>query len=508
VSVLLLAACTHVAVLPSFVPTEVLHFRSRDGASSLLVAKFDSPGPACLVKVRQDRSPYDGLALPCVVKEDGLSLGSTRGGRPVLIADRSVTRAQVFGGPGPIFMDEVKLTVPGEVEELLATWRREVADGSLADFERFSRKREEQEENAMVAESLKGLNEKCESAVTVEIDWSTVDDQSIFDFRGRCADVMGGVWLGCSTPARREGLRRLVKSIHCRLGAQTSYTLEAGTLLATTTHASASSEQEVSEMLRSFGADPAAASPNRGPWHDGKTLDELEVLEAMKVCRDAQGHVVASGERVGLFTGTAAQLVLTPPVWQGRWRMDGWFFEPRMPRAEPVSFPTEFPGRLYSSVTFDEAKHECVVACGPRTVHAPMLSTAEGQALLLASRLAPLPFARQPHALLRDSAGTYFYADVGTEPGREHDYRLFTGTKGSMKLTRLTNVVTDSAGELYSTKSGDLKLLVDLARDSLWIVKGKARPLRRVPVEENLELIFGELGVYSGARLGTPCDDF
>jgi len=28
-----------------------------------------------------------------------------------------------------------------------------------------------------------------------------------------------------------------------------------------------------------------------------------------------------------------------------------------------------------------------------------------------------------------------------------------------------------------------------------------------VPVEENLPLIYNELGVYTGARLGTPCDD-
>jgi hypothetical protein len=31
--------------------------------------------------------------------------------------------------------------------------------------------------------------------------------------------------------------------------------------------------------------------------------------------------------------------------------------------------------------------------------------------------------------------------------------------------------------------------------------------LKVVPITENLPMIYNELGVYSGARLGTPCDD-
>jgi len=40
-----------------------------------------------------------------------------------------------------------------------------------------------------------------------------------------------------------------------------------------------------------------------------------------------------------------------------------------------------------------------------------------------------------------------------------------------------------------------------------WI-KGRARKsLTNVPVALNAQLIYRDLGVYDGKRLGTPCDD-
>jgi hypothetical protein len=31
-------------------------------------------------------------------------------------------------------------------------------------------------------------------------------------------------------------------------------------------------------------------------------------------------------------------------------------------------------------------------------------------------------------------------------------------------------------------------------------------PLRLLPLEDNVHLIYGDLGVYAGEPLGTPCD--
>jgi hypothetical protein len=41
----------------------------------------------------------------------------------------------------------------------------------------------------------------------------------------------------------------------------------------------------------------------------------------------------------------------------------------------------------------------------------------------------------------------------------------------------------------------------------VWLESQKTVKLREIPVEENMPLIYSELGVYSGEKMGTPCDD-
>jgi hypothetical protein len=74
-----------------------------------------------------------------------------------------------------------------------------------------------------------------------------------------------------------------------------------------------------------------------------------------------------------------------------------------------------------------------------------------------------------------------------------------------MKLLPMTNVIADSVGEIYATKKGELRLVTS-SSETAWIKSGKKAVLTRVPVEDNLKLIYGDLGVYAGS-LGTPCDD-
>ena len=69
------------------------------------------------------------------------------------------------------------------------------------------------------------------------------------------------------------------------------------------------------------------------------------------------------------------------------------------------------------------------------------------------------------------------------------------------------SVVSDSKGEVFSTRGGALRLLVGPDASPMWI-RGKVETkLTQVPVNENLHLVYTELGVYRGKRLGTPCDD-
>src|SRR5262249_36553867 len=111
---------------------------------------------------------------------------------------------------------------------------------------------------------------------------------------------------------------------------------------------------------------------------------------------------------------------------------------------------------------------------------------------------------RRAYALARDTAGTYYYVDRARSEG-ETDFHLFSGPRGALKPLRMTNVVSDSAGDVFATKSGELKLVLG-KKEASWVKGKKAKELILLPLDENAQLIYGDLGVYSGQPLGTPCD--
>jgi hypothetical protein len=43
--------------------------------------------------------------------------------------------------------------------------------------------------------------------------------------------------------------------------------------------------------------------------------------------------------------------------------------------------------------------------------------------------------------------------------------------------------------------------------ESSWVQGKKVTRLTAIPVEQNLQVIYNDLDVYRGQRLGTPCDD-
>ena len=96
----------------------------------------------------------------------------------------------------------------------------------------------------------------------------------------------------------------------------------------------------------------------------------------------------------------------------------------------------------------------------------------------------------------------------GFHPEDEKSFRVHVGPKGGLKLQQMKDIISDSEGQIFSTKKGELRLVVDKGQSPVWIEGAKKKvELRPVPVTENLPLIYNELGVYTGARLGNPCDD-
>jgi len=115
---------------------------------------------------------------------------------------------------------------------------------------------------------------------------------------------------------------------------------------------------------------------------------------------------------------------------------------------------------------------------------------------------------RVPHLLARDDSGVYYYVDRIAKLYGGKGYRVFVGRKGAMKPMPLVDVASDSAGDVFSTKSGDLRLVrnSDSNKDTMtWIKGSKRTELLVLDTDINAVVIFKDLGIYT--VLGTFCDN-
>lgn len=246
------------------------------------------------------------------------------------------------------------------------------------------------------------------------------------------------------------------------------------------------------------------------PWGKGESLGEQVKLEKTAVCTDGKGHyvVVAPKEERGeqLFYGDGKTFfqVAAPP-----WNLSPTnFLEPRFLNKTANSNFRGNDMRLYSEVEVNAEKKTCAVRCGERTVDFQQVEPEKAVAVLKGAKYERNPQKYVPYALLRDTAGLYYLVERGFHPEDEKSFRVHVGPKGSLKRQEMKDIVSDSEGQIFSTKKGELRLVVDRAQTPVWIEGSKKKvELRVVPVTENLPLIYNELGVYTGARLGNPCDD-
>ena len=255
------------------------------------------------------------------------------------------------------------------------------------------------------------------------------------------------------------------------------------------------------------------------PWGKGETLGERMILEKTAVCTDGKSHyvVVAPSDKQlkQLYYGDGKTFVRVPlPPWV----LTGEdFFEPRFFAPTKNSSFRGLDMRLYASVNHDADKKTCSVSCGSRTTPLSIVDEEAKRTLLGAGRYEPPLQTRAPHRLARDEEGRYFYVDKGNTPETEKSFRLYVGPKGAMKLQKMTNAVADTEGEIFTTKSGSLRYVTDRQKPPTWLQGKKKVSLTIVPIESvdeksgepinNYQLIYNELGVYLGEKLGNPCDD-
>ena len=111
------------------------------------------------------------------------------------------------------------------------------------------------------------------------------------------------------------------------------------------------------------------------------------------------------------------------------------------------------------------------------------------------------------HALSRDDRGVYYYVDVLRKEYGGKGYRVLIGKKGALKSKPLTDIATDTAGDVFATKTGDLRIVNNVEKGGTsvaWVKGGKREQLLSLDPDMNSLLIFHDLGVYG--FIGTICE--
>lgn len=140
------------------------------------------------------------------------------------------------------------------------------------------------------------------------------------------------------------------------------------------------------------------------------------------------------------------------------------------------------------------------------TVPLATLPEADQTRLRAATTTNPPLWTRQAILLARDERGTYYVVDALRESGGKTGHRVFIGKAGEMKEQAMTNVIDDEMGSVYSTKTGDLRLVTGGAQVR-WEKGKKKEDLIRLSLDEidNVYTIYRKLGIYG--QLGSLCDN-
>ena len=242
-----------------------------------------------------------------------------------------------------------------------------------------------------------------------------------------------------------------------------------------------------------------AADPKPKPVDISAFKDKLVVLQ------DAEGaiYVVLPGKEHRVFYGVGGknknlyeQVVFGyySDGSTGAWDISVW--APRVPNVRPGSIERTRDG------TYKKA-------CGEKLhVDLTEVTGAKAKAILDKGKFLTTAMIRRPYLLARDDAAVYYYVDVLREQYGGKGFRVFVGKKGAMKQKPLTDVATDTAGDVFSTKTGDLRIVRDVSEGKsniAWIKGAKRSSLVSLDTDANSALIFKDLGVYGFT--GSICEN-
>lgn len=241
-----------------------------------------------------------------------------------------------------------------------------------------------------------------------------------------------------------------------------------------------------------------------GQLETGPTpFDVSGFKDSLKVLTDGKGHYFAFNAKDTFstwFVGDGKSFNRARVPGGGGTLDEQWdvsFWDPRL--------------SSHPSVSMKEGGKKWELTCGKKSVPLTQLKGDELKKVLDEAKFLGPSWTRLPERLLRDDTGTYYFVDrLRTDENERRDFIFYRGARGKLKAMKLKDIVDDSKGLILATKDGSLRLVAGQGSDGVkWVQGKKETVLVDVPLDDpqNARLVYTELGVYDGKRLGTPCDD-
>jgi len=251
-------------------------------------------------------------------------------------------------------------------------------------------------------------------------------------------------------------------------------------------------------------------------------LDVSAFKDKLSLLTDGKSHYVAfvsdNPSGFDLFhSGDGKTFSKVRVIGGGRSGDEQWsvaLWDPRMWSGDGLSTTIDMKNTPSADGGFKEGSRAYSVTCGRKTTTISFVPPAEAKKIFDGATFVGTLWTRVPEKLLRDDKGTYYLVDrFRTRNATDRrDFRVFAGRKGSMKQLPLKDIVDDSKGMIFSTKNGNLRLITgtDGKSEAKWVQGKEASSLVEIDLDryDTARLVYLDLGPYTGARLGTPCDDF
>lgn len=233
-------------------------------------------------------------------------------------------------------------------------------------------------------------------------------------------------------------------------------------------------------------------------------IDVKPVIDDLEVYRNDTGMYVVMARYNTLRETHAKWVFYGTEKAMYQQRIVGYFSDAK--QYEYMVWAPRARGLNNGSIAHDErgARMECEAKAEPQRL--VQLPADEARQFLLRATFLPPLWERQVQFLARDEDGVYYYVDRQRDEFGGKDYRVFVGQKGAMKQMAMKNVVNDSAGEIYATKTGELKIVAGKNGNAMWKKGNKKIDLVVLDPYVNRYLIYRELGIYG--TLGALCDEY